>query len=200
MNGTELKDSKERKEAKPRTNANASLENKKPAQVAKPNLASESTVNQHKNKEIKHSEHKHPDHKNLEHKHIEPGHVDSQGKLALILVRGFIRMRKSIMDTLFALRLRKKHVCVVVDDNPVNRAAAAKCKDYIAYGEITEETYKLLVEKRGKKDSDGKLKKFFSLSPPRGGFERKGIKTPFTSGGALGYRGIKMNELIRRMI
>lgn len=127
----------------------------------------------------------------------------STGKIALILIRGFIRMRKDIMATLYTLRLRRKHACVVIDDTPGNRAAAMKCKDYIAYGEISDETHKLLIEKRGRKDSkgpDGKLKKFFSLNPPRGGFERKGIKNPFNSGGALGYRGMKMNELIRRMI
>jgi large subunit ribosomal protein L30 len=124
----------------------------------------------------------------------------STGKIALILIRGFIRMRKNIMATLYTLRLRRKHACVVIDDTPGNRAAAMKCKDYIAYGEISDEIHRLLIEKRGRKDPDGKLKKFFSLNPPRGGFERKGIKTPFSSGGALGYRGMKMNELIRRMI
>lgn len=124
----------------------------------------------------------------------------STGKIALVLIRGFIRMRKDIMATLYTLRLRRKHACVVIDDTPGNRAAAMKCKDYIAYGEISDETHKLLIEKRGRKGSDGKLKKFFSLNPPRGGFERKGIKNPFNSGGALGYRGMKMNELIRRMI
>ncbi len=44
------------------------------------------------------------------------------------------------------------------------------------------------------------LKPFFRLSPPRGGFERGGIKRPFHLGGALGYRGRYINDLIRRMI
>ena len=38
------------------------------------------------------------------------------------------------------------------------------------------------------------------LHPPRKGHKRKGIKTPFTNGGALGSRGEKINELIMRMI
>jgi large subunit ribosomal protein L30 len=124
----------------------------------------------------------------------------SNGKLALILVRGLVRIRTEIVNTLYTLRLRQSHACVVVEDTPSNRASAMKCKDYIAYGEINEETYKLLVEKRGKKDKDGKLKKYFLLHPPRGGFERKGIKTPFTTGGALGYRGAKINDLIKKML
>ena len=44
------------------------------------------------------------------------------------------------------------------------------------------------------------LKTFFKLSPPRRGFERKGIKTQFSMGGALGYRKNKINDLIQRMI
>lgn len=44
------------------------------------------------------------------------------------------------------------------------------------------------------------LKLFFKLSPPRGGFEREGIKQQFALGGALGYRKDKINDLIKRMI
>ena len=48
------------------------------------------------------------------------------------------------------------------------------------------------------KDVPG-LKSFFRLGMPRKGFERKGIKVPFSLGGALGYRKEKINELIKRM-
>jgi large subunit ribosomal protein L30 len=123
-----------------------------------------------------------------------------KGKLGLILVRGLVRIRTEIKTALFTLSLRQKHACTVVEDNPNNRAVAVKCKDYLTYGEINEETYKMLIEKRGKKDSEGKLKKYFLLHPPRGGFERKGIKTPFSTGGALGYRGTKINDLIKKML
>jgi len=125
---------------------------------------------------------------------------DSKEKLALIMVRGLVRIKTNIVATLYTLRLRQSHACVVIDDTPSNRAAAVKCKDYLTYGEINDETYRLLVEKRGKKDKDGKLKKYFLLHPPRGGFERKGIKNPFTTGGALGYRGAKINDLIKKML
>ncbi|MBL7147399.1 MAG: 50S ribosomal protein L30 [Nanoarchaeota archaeon] len=53
--------------------------------------------------------------------------------------------------------------------------------------------------KRSLKDIPG-LKQFFRLKPPVGGFERKGIKTPFSLGGALGYRKEKINDLIKKMI
>jgi large subunit ribosomal protein L30 len=38
------------------------------------------------------------------------------------------------------------------------------------------------------------------LHPPRGGYERKGIKISFNLGGALGYRGDKINKLISKML
>ena len=41
------------------------------------------------------------------------------------------------------------------------------------------------------------LKPIFRLHPPRKGYE--GIKRSFKEGGALGYRGEKINQLIRRM-
>ena len=41
------------------------------------------------------------------------------------------------------------------------------------------------------------LKPLFRLHPPRKGYE--GIKRSFKEGGALGYRGEKINHLIRRM-
>jgi len=42
------------------------------------------------------------------------------------------------------------------------------------------------------------LKPVIRLHPPRKGYE--GVKRPFTLGGALGYRGDKIKDLIRRMI
>lgn len=44
------------------------------------------------------------------------------------------------------------------------------------------------------------LKLFFKLSPPKGGFERGGIKKQFALGGASGYRKEKINDLIKKMI
>src|SRR3989344_3666425 len=44
------------------------------------------------------------------------------------------------------------------------------------------------------------FKLFFKLSPPKGGFERGGVKKQFAAGGAVGYRKEKINELLQRMI
>ncbi len=142
----------------------------------------------------------------------------SDKMLAAIRIRGMVGVDVNINKTLEMLRLNRKNVCVVMKDTPSIRGMLNKVKDYITWGEIDEETYKSLVEKRGEeykgllesknikysdkyKEVDGKkIKPYFRLSPPKGGFERKGIKTSYIRGGALGYRKEKMKELIMRMI
>ncbi len=49
------------------------------------------------------------------------------------------------------------------------------------------------------KDIPG-LNPVFRLRPPRKGYERKGIKKPYSVGGVLGYRSERINELLERMI
>lgn len=44
------------------------------------------------------------------------------------------------------------------------------------------------------------VKPFFRLTPPLKGFERGGIKTPYSMGGVLGYRKDKINDLLVRMM
>lgn len=114
-------------------------------------------------------------------------------KIAVIRVRGTVNIEHGVKKTLDMLRLYRKNYCNVVESNDHYRGMIEKVKDFVTYGEINEETYKLMKEKRG----DGK---FFRLQPPVRGFGRKGIKQPFNSGGSLGYRGEKINELIRRML
>jgi large subunit ribosomal protein L30 len=120
-------------------------------------------------------------------------------RLAIIRIRGTDDVNSQMVDTMVMLKLLKKHVCSIYDNTPNILGMAEKCKDYVTYGEIDEETYKLLVEKRGI-TKEGKLQNYFHLNPPRGGFERRGIKVPFTMKGALGYRGAKINDLIRKMV
>lgn len=128
--------------------------------------------------------------------------VIKKEKIAVILIRGLVGITKGVKDTLFMLRLRKKHVCVILESNALNKGMIKKVKDYVAYGEVDDATLKELISKRGKKNpaKEGRTKSFFELHPPRGGFERKGIKKNFNQGGALGYRGKKMNDLIKKML
>tara|TARA_Y100000310_G_scaffold345598_1_gene467056 strand:- start:5116 stop:5586 length:471 start_codon:yes stop_codon:yes gene_type:complete len=71
-----------------------------------------------------------------------------------------------------------------------------KSKVSLSFDKFCEE---FMEGKKDLKSVEG-LKKNFRLMPPRKGFERKGIKKQFSMGGALGYRGEKMKELLERMI
>ena len=115
-------------------------------------------------------------------------------KVAAILIRGLIGVNYDIKYTLKILNLKKKHACVVFQASPNILGMMVKCKDYITWGEINEETIKALNNRKTSKDN------VFKLCPPVGGFERKGIKTPFSLGGAIGYRADKINSLINRMV
>lgn len=145
--------------------------------------------------------------------------------IAIIKIRSSIEKNEKIKNTFDRLRLRKKHVCVLFPKKPEIVGMVNKVKDFVAYGEIDKETLKELIEKRGRlkgnenvkldkldKDFIDKLyenkvrledvgiKPFFRLHPPRKGFPRKGIKKAFKEGGALGYWGKNINDLIRRML
>lgn len=65
--------------------------------------------------------------------------------------------------------------------------------------DISTFTKEYMQFKKDLKDVPG-LKLFFKLRPPEGGFERKGIKHPFSLGGVLGYRKDKINDLLMRML
>jgi len=140
-------------------------------------------------------------------------------KVAVVRVRGDVNLKGEVKDTLKLLRLYRKNFCIVIEDNPSLLGMVKKVKDYVTFGEVSDEVYKELVEKRGEeykgreKDRKGKIqynkfitvegkkiKPFFRLSPPRGGFERKGIKVSFKAKGALGYRADKINDLLKKMI
>lgn len=121
-------------------------------------------------------------------------------KVAIIRIRGETGIRGEISDTLDMLRLYRKHTCVVVESTPSILGMIKKAKDYITWGIVNEETYKVLVDKRGVKDVEGNLKPFFRLAPPVGGFGRKGIKQPFATGGVLGDRKEMINDLLIKMM
>ena len=152
-------------------------------------------------------------------------------KIAVILIRGTVNTHPDVRKTLELLRLKKKHACVVIEDNEVSKGMLQKVQDYVTFGPITEETLVELISKRGelvgKAKVDGKnvdakavakayfssdlklrdfeekfnLKPFFRLHPPKGGFERGGIKQPVTKGGVLGKRDEeKITKLITKML
>ena len=136
--------------------------------------------------------------------------------LAVVLVRSMIGMKPDLRRTLSLLRLNRKNHCVILRNDKKIIGMLKKVKDYITWGEISDETLRLLIEKRGrlpgnrkvptekideivKEVKEGKIKTIkpvFRLHPPRKGWKSLKKAYPY---GALGYRG-KMDELIKRMI
>ena len=57
-------------------------------------------------------------------------------------------MREDVKHTLDLLQLWRKHYCVVVQNTPAMKGMLVKAKDYVTFGEIDEDTIKLLNEKR----------------------------------------------------
>lgn len=118
--------------------------------------------------------------------------------IAVVLIRSLIGSRRDIKETLKVLGLNRKHACAILPDNKTFRGMCEKVKDYTTFGEVDDDVVNELRSK-ARRVSLKKLE-VYRLQPPRGGFERKGIKKTFKQGGALGYRGKDINNLIKRMI
>lgn len=138
--------------------------------------------------------------------------------IALIRIRGMIGLNRDINETLDRLRLKRKYACVVLA-NPTKEQMGMikKLRDFIAFGEISEETFEKLVEARGqlidkskkvdakkvvaelesgKKYQELNLKPFFRLHSPRKGIKSK-VHYPL---GVLGDNKEDINKLIERML
>ncbi|MCX6709751.1 MAG: uL30 family ribosomal protein [Candidatus Woesearchaeota archaeon] len=117
-------------------------------------------------------------------------------KIAVIRIRGCVRSMQQTIDTLNMLGLQRKNSMIIFEKNDSTMGMVKKVKDFVTYGEIDDALAKSIAEKRPEQNEKG----FYRLNPPRGGFERKGIKTGYSIGGALGYRGADMAKLIKRML
>ena len=117
---------------------------------------------------------------------------DKSTKFAVIRIRSAIGASYEVKDTFKMLNLGRSNSCAIVDATPSIRGMLNKVKDFSAFGPVSSDVLKALEEKKGKS-------KVYFLAPPRGGFERKGIKKPFYVGGALGLRD-SMDDLILRML
>lgn len=152
-------------------------------------------------------------------------------KIAIIQIRGTVKTHPDVKKTLELFRLKQKHACVVVDDNEVSRGMLKKVKDYTTYGNIDEQLFSEMLEKRGEcigkqtlveqkvdfkelaanyykgeiklRDFEPKhqVKPYFRLHPPKGGFEKGGIKKTYVQGGVLGERNPEaITQLIKKML
>ena len=138
--------------------------------------------------------------------------------IAAIRISGMVKVKQPIAETLERLRLRRKYVCVIVDEKSEQAGMIKKVKDFIAYGPIAEATLAKLIAARGKKIDKAKidkpeviakdilagkklkdigLKPFFRLHPPRGGLKSSKLHYPK---GVLGNNKDAINKLIEKML
>ena len=69
---------------------------------------------------------------------------------ALVRLRGGVKTRQDIKDTLEMLKLDRINHCVLVPETPNFQGMIRKAKDYIAWGNINSETLALILKNRGK--------------------------------------------------
>ncbi|MFP3871930.1 MAG: 50S ribosomal protein L30 [Candidatus Natronoplasma sp.] len=149
---------------------------------------------------------------------------------AVLRIRSPRKKQKKMEDTLKMLRLNRVNHCTVVPDVETYKGMLNRVKDFITWGEVNEETLSELLKHRSdieleemeKKIKDqtscGSVEEFveavlkdeitidevdglrnlFRLHPPEGGY--KGIKKAYKNGGALGYRGQDINDLLMIML
>jgi len=116
-------------------------------------------------------------------------------RIAVIRIHGMIGLRRELVDTLHRLRLRRKFACIILEDPGKEEIGMLKkVKNLVAYGDLSEETYKKLNEKR-----KTNIKNFYRLHPPRKGIDAK-KHFGETKKAVLGNNKEKINDLIERML
>lgn len=147
---------------------------------------------------------------------------------AVVRLRGEVNLRPEIRDTLAMLHIHRVNHCAVVKEDPHYRGMIQKVKDYVAWGEIDDDTLALLLERRGRLSKNRRLSDEFLKVKGYGSFKdlaaavnsgsaslkdlgikpifrlhpaRKGLKTTKKTaqqGGDLGFRQ-DLADLIKRM-
>ena len=125
--------------------------------------------------------------------------------IAVIRIHGQVKLKKVIAETLDRLRMRKKFVCVLIDEKDrVRMGMVKKVQDYVAYGKVDDKFIEELKKKRGEKikagEDKGKMKPYFRLHPPLGGF-KKSTKKSVGEKGVLGkWKDGEITKLLGRML
>jgi large subunit ribosomal protein L30 len=148
----------------------------------------------------------------------------------VVRVRGTIHARHDIVETLRYLHLTRANHATVLPEQPEIRGMLHRVQGYITWGEAEPDAVRLLLTERAVTDSGARLtpelvgpvvkgkdlpelaqqitqdgligveglRPLFRLKAPKGGW--RSTKKPFAMGGALGYRGRAINDLIQRMV
>ena len=91
---------------------------------------------------------------------------------AIIRLRGSVGIRPEIKHTFRNLRLHKVNHCVVVEENDYYAGMIKKVKDYVAWGEISEDMLAVLFKNRGRLEGGKRLTEdYLRENTPFGSFK-----------------------------
>ena len=107
---------------------------------------------------------------------------------AVVRIRGRVDVAKEAEDTLKMLKLTRLYRMRIVDDKFL--PMIKKVKDFVTWGEVSDEFVTELTKKRKEKNG------VYALNPPRGGLKSSKLAFPK---GDLGYRGKKIEDFIKKM-
>lgn len=148
----------------------------------------------------------------------------------VVRVRGTVHARHDVVDTLQFLHLTRPNHATILPEAASFRGMITRVQGYVTWGEADPATVDLLLRERGEtvdgtaltdatvagtlhaKDvpevvrnvaehgllTVAGLRPRFRLKAPKGGW--RSTKRPYSLGGALGYRGRSINDLVRRMM
>ena len=114
--------------------------------------------------------------------------------IAAVRVRGPVDVPAKATSTLESLKLTKKHQIVVFEESDSIKGMMNHAKDYIAFGEISDETVEALEEKKGDEVESGDV---FDCRPPKKGF--RNTRQQYGQGGTLG-KNQEIDDIIMRMV
>ena len=75
----------------------------------------------------------------------------------VVRVRSNVNVERSIRETMDYLNLTKVNHAVIIPENDQYRGMLQKAKDYITWGEATEETVEKMLSERGRMSGDSPL-------------------------------------------
>ncbi|MBI4154596.1 50S ribosomal protein L30 [Candidatus Woesearchaeota archaeon] len=87
----------------------------------------------------------------------------SSNILAVIRLRGPAKLNSRIDDTMKMLRLYKANNCTVVPNSKNYLGMIQKAKDFLTWGEIDSDTFKILLEKKGRLPGNKPLTKEYLM-------------------------------------
>ena len=131
--------------------------------------------------------------------------------IAVVMLKGTVKIRRDEYETLSALGLKSANNCVILPGDESRKGMLRLVQKYVTWGEISNDVLQSLLQK--KLNLDGKIAKtrtdkavksgkfegntVFRLKPPTGGL--KSVRIPYPKGDS-GYRGDDINNLLKRMI